>query len=211
MWRRLTALLAAAALLVAACGGSDDGTGIATLEQEDETLALDEGGVVVGDPGTATPTTGDEDLDLEAAMLAYTECMREEGIEMEDPVMDDEGNLRLSRPQRVAEGDFDREVMEAAREACAALFEGLTQQFEQPDETELQDQLLAYAACMRENGFDMADPDLSSFEPGGGGGGRFGISSENRDDPVFQEANAACQDLFTGGFGPGGGPGGPGR
>lgn len=209
MWRRVTMLLAVVALLAAACGGSGGSSGIATLEQDEAALALDEGGAAIAEGDTATPATSAEEMDPEEAMLAFTECMREQGIEMPDPEMDDGGNLGLSRPRRVMEGDFDREEMMAAGEACRYLLEGMAQQFERPDQTEMQDQLLAYAACMRENGWDMPDPDLSSFEPGSGpGGGRFGIGPEDRDDPAFQAAQEACQDLFTGGFGPGMGPGG---
>jgi len=213
MWRRMAPVLAVVALMAAACGGSDEAGGIATLDQEGENLALDQGGAFPDGLDQATAVTGDGEMDPEEAMLAYTECMREQGIAMADPVMDDEGNLRLSRPERVADGEFNREEMMAAREACAPLFEGVAQQFERPDETEFQDGLLAYAACMRENGYDMPDPDLTSSEPGTGGGqpgggGRFGISHEDRDDPAFQAANGVCQDLFIGGSGPGGGLGG---
>lgn len=67
------------------------------------------------------------------------------------------------------------------------------------------DALLAYAQCMRENGYPMDDPDLSRSGPGSGGA--FG--DLDRDDPKFQEADDVCrpETLGDGGFGGGGGGG----
>jgi hypothetical protein len=70
-----------------------------------------------------------------------------------------------------------------------------------------QEALLAYAACMRENGIDMADPTFDA--DGNPTGGLFGPDSGV--DPQaegFQAAQTACGDLIQGvtlGRGPGGG------
>ena len=78
----------------------------------------------------------------------------------------------------------------------------------------VEDQLFAYAECMRENGYDMPDPIYveRTHTPGQGGGGDGGpFGKLDRTDPDFIEANEVCQaqfeDLWTG---PGGGPGGGG-
>ena len=189
---RWPALLGAMTLVLAACGtsaGANDG--VATLEASTAT--------------TTAPLIAEE-VDAETQMLAYAECLRDEGVDVEDPTLDDNGNIRPPRPV-VAEGEsFDRESMVAAREACAEFIEGFTFGFREGDITEFQDTLLQFAACMRENGYDMADPDLSSVGAGpgqgGGQGGRFG--EIDRDDPDFQVAQEACQDILAG-FGPGDG------
>ena len=56
----------------------------------------------------------------------------------------------------------------------------------------------------------MPDPDFSSAEvPGQGGGGPFGAL--DRDNPSFQTAQAACAEIFgADGRVPGAGPGGGG-
>ena len=69
---------------------------------------------------------------------------------------------------------------------------------------------------MRENGYEMDDPDLSSFTLGGEGQGGEGdgqiagpFGEIDPDDPAFQAAFEACQDVlagFTSGEGQGGRP-----
>jgi hypothetical protein len=60
-----------------------------------------------------------------------------------------------------------------------------------------QDALLKYAACMRENGVDMADPtfDADGNPTGGGFGQASGI---DRQSAEFQAAQTACGDLLQG-------------
>jgi hypothetical protein len=69
-----------------------------------------------------------------------------------------------------------------------------------PDSTspaDTQDALLKYAACMRENGIDMADPtfDADGNPTGGGFGGNSGIDPQSEE---FQKAQTACGDLLQG-------------
>jgi hypothetical protein len=60
-----------------------------------------------------------------------------------------------------------------------------------------QDALLKYAACMRENGIDMADPtfDADGNPTGGGFGPDSGIDPQSDE---FQKAQTACGDLLQG-------------
>ena len=69
-----------------------------------------------------------------------------------------------------------------------------------PDTTspvDTQDALLKYAACMRQNGIDMADPtfDADGNPTGGGFGPGSGI---DRQSTEFQTAQTACGDLLQG-------------
>jgi hypothetical protein len=177
--------LAAAALLAAGCGGGAGSAGIASLEGQDAGTT------------TTTAATGTT-LDREQALLDFAQCMRDQGIDMEDPTMDENGTFHMVRPSGGGEGDpADREAMQAAREACSQYLEGIAQGFDRPDMTEMQDQMLEYAACMRENGVDMPDPDFST-DSSGGPGARLGFNTGDYDpsDPTFQAANEACQDIF---------------
>lgn len=196
--RRMIGLALVVALVVVACGDADSTTeGVASLESGATTIA--------------TETTVAEDFDQEQAMLALVACLREEGLDVADPEVDADGNVDLRGMFRQAgESGFDREEVEAAMTACSDLLEEVRLGFTAAlDFTELQDQLLEYAACMRENGYDMPDPDVTRLGqgPGQGGPGGGGVFGEiDPDDPDFQLAQEACQDIL-GGFGPGGGPG----
>jgi len=197
--KRLLLLVAVLALVAAACGGSAGADeGVASL---DNTAPLD---------GASDPTVVPE-MTQEEALLAFTACMREAGVDIDDPTVDGEGNLRIARPNAGAgaeggdAGNLDREAFRAAREECGEFLEGVALGFRDEDRTELEDQLLEFAACVRDNGYPMDDPDFSNFgTPGQGGGGPFGAI--DREDPAFQAAAGACQDILSG-FEPGGGRG----
>jgi len=184
-------LLLAFGLLAAACSSGTADSGVASLESGSaETQSSD-----------TTVAAGSE----EDAVLAFTACLRDEGLDVEDPTVDADGNLRPPRPRDVA--NLDREQARTAFDACSDYLQDVTFGFDGADQTERQDQLLEYAVCMRDNGYDMPDPDLTrSGTPGQGGGGPFGELDLN--DPAFQSAQTACSDIF-GGTGPipGGGTG----
>lgn len=196
--KRILLLVAVLALLATACGGTADADeGVASLDGSESLGVVD--------------TTAAPDLSEEETLLAFTQCLRDNGVDIDDPTVDSEGNLRLSRPSSAAqEGQGRNEEFRAAREACNSLLEGVTLGFQDVDVTELEDQLLEFAMCVRENGYeDMPDPDLSTVGiPGQGGGGPFG--QLDREDPLFQAAADACQDILAGiprGPGAGGGRG----
>jgi hypothetical protein len=191
-------------LLAAACSGSDTDSGVASLETQPEAT---QNPAAASDDAAADETVSDEE-----AIFAFAACLRDEGVDVEDPTVDADGNLRPPRPRDI-EG-VDREAIRAAMDACSEHLENVAFGLDAEDQTERQDQLLEYASCMRENGFDMPDPDLSALgNPGQGGGGPFG--DIDRDDPEFQTAQEACAEIFGAdgrvpGAGPGGGPDGGG-
>lgn len=174
----------ALALLVAACSGSADES-VASLSSQSTTTA----------PSTGQPSDG-ETTD-EDAILAFAACMRENGIEdFEDPTIGSDGRIEFGGGG--GEGErADREALRAARDICQENLEGLAFGPGNVDRSEIEDQLYEFAACMRDNGYDMPDPDFST-EPGqGGGGGPFG-DDVDPDDPTFEVALEACEDAFGG-------------
>ena len=189
MKKNLVLLLFALALVAAACADGGDADGVATLEGSDTTSA-------------AAATVTDDQVDTEQAMLNFTQCLRDQGLDIQDPEMDADGRLNFRSLVQGAEEE-DRDALRAGFDACQSELEGITlgggQGF---DRTAIQDTLIEYAACMRENGYEMEDPDLSSFGPGAGGeaqagegGGPFG--SIDQDDPAFIAAHEVCQTIFT--------------
>ena len=190
---KIVPLLLAIGLVAAACSVTDSDAGVASLE--DESL-----GELVED---AIPDSASQ----EEAVMAFTFCLRDEGLDVEDPVVDDQGNLRPPRLRDIA--DLDRDVAEAVFESCNEYLEDVTFGLDSEDRTEREDELLVFAACVRENGYDMPDPDFSNAgSPGSGGGGPFG--ELDREDPAFQAALVVCSDVFGAGApipGTGGGQG----
>lgn len=198
--RTLLGSIAVLGVVLSACSGPTSGTGVASLE----------------DVSASTPVAGGAeavaDLDVEAQMLAFAQCMRDAGVDMEDPTVDADGNLGFGAfrgPGQDAEQTGPPEGFREAIDQCQPLLDGLELGFGRGDETDLQDTMLEYAQCMRDNGYAMDDPDFSNFGPGSGddgerapGGGPFG--GVDFDDPAFQTAQSACEDVL-GGFGPGGG------
>ncbi|MEA2024730.1 MAG: hypothetical protein U9N79_10650 [Actinomycetota bacterium] len=187
-------LLLAFGLFAAACGGTDSDAGVASLESDTQSEQAQE--------------ADSDSVSQEEAVMAFTVCLRDEGLDVDDPIVDDQGNLRPPRIRDIE--SVDHEIAEVAFESCGEYLEDVTFGLESEDRTEREDELLAFAACVRENGYDMPDPDFSKERtPGQGGGGPFGAL--DREDPAFQTALAACSDIFGAGAPiPGTGGGGQG-
>ena len=190
--KRIALIVAVLALVTAACSGSDGG-GVASLSEATEAL-----------PSDGETPAGSEATD-EEALMAFAACMRDNGVtEFEDPIVNADGSVDFSfRGTGGGDGPFggvDRETVQAAFDACSTELEGLALG---PggggfDAAEFEDRFVEFAACMRDNGVAMDDPDFSSFGPGQGGGqggGPFG--SLDLDDPNAQQALEACQELFA--------------
>lgn len=194
--------LIALTLLLAACGsGSDDAAaGVASLEAAETTTET-----------TVEPVA--VEADTEEQLLEFAQCMRDQGIDMEDPTVDAEGNIGFG-----AFGGGDGQPPEGIREAaleCEEFLDGIQLFGRDFDLTELEDMVLEFAQCMRDNGYDMPDPDFSSFgqppaDGEGNGGGRAGGPFGDIDfsDPDFITAQEACAEILDDfGRGPGTGAG----
>jgi hypothetical protein len=155
----LPAVLVAAVALTA-CGGTDDdsgdaGDGVASLDDAtDATDASDAN-------DTASPSTT-EPVDSEQALLEFAACMREHGVDMPDPQIDENGGVQIEIGG-VGAGPGDPDVFQEAQEACAELMPRgpITRNGEDFDPSEMQDQMLEFAQCMRDHGIAMDDPDFS--------------------------------------------------
>jgi hypothetical protein len=143
----------------------------------------------------AAPTAGAEAavLDDEAKMMAFTQCMREQGIELLDPVVDTDGNVQ--KPE-LAEGfEASKEKWFAADKVCGKLLEGITFGKERVDTSDTVDQYVELAACLREAGLDVDEPTaetldvwLTDFK-----------TVFNWDDPQAVQAYEACTGSSLGG------------
>jgi len=195
---RIKGLAVTGLMVVAvACGGSDGGPSVASLDDATDTT-------IAGGVGAEL-----EEVDTEEAVLAFADCLRDEGLDIEDPTFDGGGRFgfNLGGAVRGGPGDADgpNEEFQAAFAECEGLLEGISQQFERPDPGEIEDSLVAFADCMRGEGVDMADPDFSAQDEGPGGA-RLLFGDLDLDDPTVAAAFEMCQSELA--FGrPGGAPG----
>lgn len=171
----LTLLLA----LFAACGDGAGGGGDSALPDAD--------GASDAPAGDAEDTddTGEEDLDPQDAMLKFAQCMREHGVDMEDP--EPGGGVMVN-----GEG-IPEEQMEAAQDACQKWMDMAEPRDGGGELSEEEKQrFLDMAACMRERGYDFPDPEFD--------GGRVtqriqkGEGDEpGPEDPGFEQDRKDCE------------------
>jgi hypothetical protein len=86
-------------------------------------------------------------------------------------------------------------AVHTAFDVCRGFLDNVAFGMSTEDLAEREDELLAFAVCMRENGYDMPDPDFSG--EGHSGAGPFGDAVDT-DDPAFQDAADSCQGIVGG-------------
>jgi hypothetical protein len=193
--KKIRIALAAAAMagMLAACGSSGDGS-----DGDDGVASL---GSTTTSPNTDEQTT-ETSVDPEEAMLAYTECMRDEGIDMPDPVMsegDGGGGMVIMGDASGEEGqapafDMDSEEFQAAEEKCSPIMEEAIGSIEiDPEQqAEMREQMLEYAQCMRDQGIDFPDPEFSDNGRVTMGMGDEGEPPTDAEREAMDAANEAC-------------------
>jgi hypothetical protein len=98
-------------------------------------------------------------------MMALTQCLRDQGIEVYDPVVDADGNV--GKPEFAEGVDPKREEIGAAWEACSEHLEGLTfgkERADLSDQVERLDQFLALAICLRDKGYNVDEPTAETID-----------------------------------------------
>ena len=81
----------ALALALAACGTPADGDQVASLSG--------------GDATTTTKGTGDDGKDPQQRAIDFAKCMREHGVDMPDPEVDDQGRVEVRIGAAATAGD----------------------------------------------------------------------------------------------------------
>lgn len=175
----LAALLVALAVVAAACGGDGEGDQVATLEDTS-----------VPDASTTTLAR----LDPDEALLAFSACMRENGIELPDIAIGPNGAPLLD-PSLIEDIDIQSDEFTQAFSSCLPIIaaSGAFQQTADPEQlAEQRDQLVSFSQCMRDEGIeDFPDPNLTGFTP-------YPISAfTDIGDPDFDAAVEICQEDIT--------------
>ena len=144
--------------------------------------AEDDGGTGVASAGgtsSASPDGGE--LSRDEMGVKFAQCMRENGVDMDDP--EPGKGIQL----KVGPGT-SQETVQAALEACRE-YNPQENGSAQPD-PEREAAFREYAQCMRDNGVE-AFPDPEPGSPG------VRITGEVGNDPDFQTAQQACQELLA--------------
>jgi hypothetical protein len=141
--------------------------------------------------------------DAEQAMLAFAQCMRDNGVpSFPDPVARPDGSFGFERPQGVPASALDDALASCQSELQAT---GLGLGPAAQDDTDVQDGLLRFSRCMRENGVaEFPDPKPGSDLLSGLHGLFEGI---DQGSPRVQKAIQSCESILGQLFGPGHGGG----
>jgi hypothetical protein len=157
------------ALSAAGCGGGGgSGDEVATA------------GGKTPEPSASATTSGGDERD---AVLAYSKCMRENGLpDFPDPEVGENGEFRMQLPQ-----GYDKSKVEAAQEVCK---KHMPNGGEPPKmDPERLEQMRKYAQCMRANGVPkFPDPTDGGFQIDGNEVG-------DPQSPAFKAAEEKCRSV----------------
>jgi hypothetical protein len=149
------ALAAGCALVLAACGGgSDSASKVASLG----TSAA----------GAATETTSA--AGTQQQWLDFAQCMRDNGVDMQDPTFDADGNLASGGIGPNSGVDFRSDSVRTALTACRDKMPaggpggGGGAQF---DRTGIQTAFNDFTSCLRDEGLEVDDIDFTAGAAGG--------------------------------------------
>jgi hypothetical protein len=136
------------------------------------------------------------------ALLQYSQCMRDHGVNMPDPTFSGGGAKVTMREDKGA----DPQKMQDAQKACQKYQDQVKPpSMSEAQQKEMKQAALKNAQCMRDHGIDFPDPQ---FGEGGRMQQRIGGPGSNVDpnSAKFQAAMKACQKDAPGGMMFGGGP-----
>ncbi len=165
-----------------ACGSSAENAESGDQQQDGEVATLiDDEVASLSDAAEATESSdsnqsAEATVDPEQAALAFSQCMRDEGIDFPDVGIDAEGNVNLRESFEGLERDDD---LRAAREACqehieAGGFGGRGDR--EAAQAGIEEGLIAFTDCIRDEGFDVGDITLG----GGQGQGQQQDQAQNQ-------------------------------
>jgi hypothetical protein len=121
--------------------------------------------------------------DVRAAALAFSSCMREHNYQVPDPTFNDQGWPQFDEGNLRGDPHY-----EAVRAQCRTALDAAAVAAGAPTKQETQDQLLAFARCMRDQGVNMPDPV----------DGGLRLDSQLLDSPPWHPAAQACKEHLPG-------------
>jgi predicted component of type VI protein secretion system len=162
------ATLAAAVLLLTGCGSAEPANQVASG--------------TAGQPQATAPSSAPASLSRDEMAIKFTQCLREQGLDVPDPEPGKGPMLKFDRGSGVTQ-----EKVQQAMEACKEY----NPQAEGSPNPQQEENGRKFAECMRNNGVEkFPDP-----KPGQRG---IMIGPGVGDDPDFQKAQEACQPILAG-------------
>ena len=163
----LAATLLTAAVLLTGCGSNEPDTQVASG---------------TGAQPEATATSAPPSLSRDEMAIKFTQCLREQGLNVPDPEPGKGPMLRFDKNSGVTQ-----EQVQKAMEACKQY----NPQAEGSANPQQEENGRKFAQCMRDNGVEkFPDP-----KPGQRG---IMIGPGVADDPDFQKAQDTCQPILAG-------------
>jgi hypothetical protein len=136
------------------------------------TTTAKSGSETTAKPGTATTAAKDGSSTTAKKKsgdpgAAWAQCMRDNGVKMEDPKVDAKGATQLSLPKDVNPNSPE---FQAAMKKCETEFKALdVGGGSATSQTDIKDALVAFTACLRKEGLDVGDADLTKAQGGPSG------------------------------------------
>jgi hypothetical protein len=184
----VAALLCSGSLIFSACGSSN-----ATKKTASKVATAQS--VTPGNGASTTVKKSDEE-----AAMDLTKCMRANGVTIADPTVDAEGNVKINPP-------VNDPNLPKALEACQKEMKGTTFGGGPDQQGKFKDALFQFTKCLRDQGLQVGDVDLSKPPTGAGGatGGDPGsieflaqlIPGLDPRDPKAQAAVTTCKPKLT--------------
>lgn len=140
--------------------------------------------VAVSSPASLGPSA------KEAKARQFVTCVRQNGIpNVQDPTIDNQGNVQLSPPPGL---DEKSAVVQHALQVCQQYLQGVLSERTQNPQAR-HDLMLKFATCMRAHGMpNFPDPQPSS--------GDLPVNKHQlAADPRWRSANDACSPILSGG------------
>jgi hypothetical protein len=170
------------------CETQESSQGVAQVDKN-LTMPASEGTSEQIETGPTTAKT-DEEITTE-----FTSCMRDHGINIADPELNADGTINIQKIRSDVSNNSNVQGRQEAIRNCVPLLENATfaGPMEEEDIIALQDRLLEFAQCLRDDGIDVRDPDFS-------GGTRSGIismlSNVNAQNSKVQQSLTLCREII---------------
>ena len=174
-WIILGFVLLLAALVLSACSSSDESNaGVAEIDDSqavetptESAVQSDSSEQSASEADTSDGNANTAELTDEEITTLFTECFRDLGLNIPDPVVNADGSVDLGALRQSIlplQTEFGQEKVVDALEDCLPLLEKATfaAQPSPEDLVELEDNLLTLVQCLRDEGFDVPDPDFSN-------------------------------------------------
>jgi hypothetical protein len=162
---------------LSACGSKAATTKTATTVSKATTAstAKTTGSAASGSSGSATTTAkagssttaagGSTTAKKGDAGTLWASCMRDNGINVQDPTVDAKGNTNIQPPKDI---DMNSTKTQTAMDACQKYFKDIQGVGNGVSDSEMKDALLAFSACLRKEGLDVGDAKLPTGAPPAG-------------------------------------------